>query len=82
MLNSSDLRTLICEAWLSPEREFQNFAVDLFEKECMRIYSDDGLGSAGYATSTLDFARQFLASPKSWWDTVDPLAYKGKLGSD
>ncbi|GFR97930.1 DNA alkylation repair protein [Elysia marginata] len=76
LLNSSDLRTLVCEAWYSPEREFQQFAVDLFEKEYLRIYSDDRLSTEKYATSTLDFARQFLACSKSWWDTVDPLAYK------
>ena len=76
-LNSSDLRTLVCETWFSPEREFQYFATDLFEKEYLRIYADDGLNIEDYATSTLDFARQFLASTISWWDTVDCLATKG-----
>ncbi|GFO48691.1 DNA alkylation repair protein [Plakobranchus ocellatus] len=75
-LSSSDLRTLMCEVWYSPEREFQQFATDLFEREILRIYLDDGLNLEDYVHSTLDFVRQFLSSSKSWWDTVDPLASK------
>ncbi|XP_005095911.1 uncharacterized protein LOC101854490 [Aplysia californica] len=79
-LSSADLRTLVCQTWYSPEREFQYFTVDLFEKYILRIYADDVQAHSSLPVQTLDFVHQFVSCGKSWWDTVDPLSTTvGKL---
>ncbi|XP_059165606.1 uncharacterized protein LOC131948107 [Physella acuta] len=76
LLNSSELRTLACQTWFSPEREFQYFTAELLEREVLRIYSDDNQSPENTVLKALDFVKTFLLHEKSWWDTVDTLAPK------
>ncbi|CAL1535692.1 unnamed protein product [Lymnaea stagnalis] len=75
-LSSSALRILAHQTWLSPEREFHYFTVEMLEKEKDRIFADDGLPASEQAVKTMEFVREFLVHPNSWWDTVDTLAPK------
>jgi 3-methyladenine DNA glycosylase AlkD len=59
--------------WGQDEREFQAFAVDLLFM-CRSIVLGD---------TELDFHEamglaEYFVVTKSWWDTVDPIAYQGE----
>lgn len=65
-LNSEDIRKFVLSLWAKPEREFQYFAVDYLEKH---------LDASTEFEANMK-CMEHLITTKSWWDTVDALAYK------
>jgi len=57
-----DTDRVVRELWELPEREFQYAAIELVEKQALKLPEDFG--------STL----HYLITSKSWWDTVDSLS--------
>lgn len=59
-----DLKTIVKELWLKPEREYQYFAQELAFKYVKQMEEKD-----------IDLF-EFMVINKSWWDTVDFIAVK------
>jgi 3-methyladenine DNA glycosylase AlkD len=57
-----DTDRVVRELWLLPEREYQYAAIELVEKQVLKLPED--------FVQTL----QHLITSKSWWDTVDSLS--------
>lgn len=55
---------IIYELWHFPERDYQLFAQELVFKYCKKFQKED-----------IELL-EYMASHKSWWDTVDFIAYK------
>ncbi|MBK3516576.1 DNA alkylation repair protein [Carboxylicivirga marina] len=60
----SDLHTLVKALWQKPQRDFQLFAQELVFKYCKQFEKGD--------IALLEY----MVVHKSWWDTVDYIAYK------
>jgi len=55
---------IVYELWNFPERDYQLFAQELVFKYCKKFQRED-----------IELL-EYMASHKSWWDTVDFIAYK------
>lgn len=60
----SEIDTIIRELWLKPQRDFQYFAQELLFKYVKKLEVED------------IYLLEFMIITKSWWDTVDFIAYK------
>ena len=60
----SDWHNLIHDLWSRPERECQSLGVDMIERRAKKSIPAD-----------LELF-EFMITHKSWWDTVDMIAYK------
>lgn len=65
-LNSEDTRNFVALLWAKPEREFQYFAIDYLEKH---------MDTSAEFEANMECMKGLITT-KSWWDTVDALAYK------
>ena len=65
-LSPQETRKFVALLWAKPEREFQYFAVDYLEKH---------MDTSAEFEANIECVKGLITS-KSWWDTVDALAYK------
>lgn len=65
-LSPQETRKFVALLWAKPQREFQYFAIDYLEKH---------MDTSAEFEANIECIKSLITS-KSWWDTVDALAYK------